>query len=71
MSGSVDTALGRRVREQRTRLGMSQEALAERAGLHPTFISLLETGKRSISVRRLIPLATALDTTASSLLKGM
>ena len=43
-------AFGRRVRELRDRLGVSQEQLAERADLHWTYISDVERGKRGPSL---------------------
>ena len=36
---------GERVRELRTKKGLSQEELAELSGLHRTYISSLELGK--------------------------
>lgn len=53
--------LGRRARERRVELGLSQEALAERAGLHRTYISSLEQGHRNIATLNLVRLAHALD----------
>ncbi|MCK6530604.1 helix-turn-helix domain-containing protein [Myxococcota bacterium] len=56
------------VREARLRAGLSQEALAELAGLHRTYISLLERGQRSPSVEVVSVLAAALGTSASALI---
>lgn len=42
-----DLAAAKVVRAARTAAGLSQEALAEAAGLHRTYISLLERGRRS------------------------
>jgi len=41
---------GLSVKSRRTRLGISQEGLAERAGLHPTYVSDIECGKRNLSL---------------------
>src|SRR5436305_394748 len=41
---------GRRVRELRHMRGLSQEALAHRCGLHPTYIAGIEAGKRNPSL---------------------
>jgi transcriptional regulator with XRE-family HTH domain len=54
---------GRRVAAARVRAGRSQEALAELAGLHRTYISLLERGKREPSLDTLVALSRALDVT--------
>jgi transcriptional regulator with XRE-family HTH domain len=39
---------------------MSQEELADAAGLHPTHISLIESGKRSVRIETMERLAKAL-----------
>ena len=48
------------VRTQRKLLGLSQEQFAERCGLHRTYISALERGKRSISLKNIQLIADAL-----------
>jgi transcriptional regulator with XRE-family HTH domain len=50
----------RNLREARKRAGLSQELLAEKADLHPTYIGLLEREQRSISLVYLERLARAL-----------
>ncbi len=50
---------------------MSQEALAETAGLHPTFISNIERGYRVPSVPTLLRLAAGLGVAPSSLVDGL
>ena len=49
------------VRMYRTRLGLSQETVAFRAGLHRTYISAVERGKRSISLDNIQKIADALE----------
>lgn len=61
-------ALGQRVREARTRLGVSQEELAHRAGLHRTYVGSVERGERNISVGSLFTLADVLEVRATTLL---
>lgn len=59
--------LGHTIRRQRKAAGPSQEGLAERAGLHWTYISEIETGKRNISVGVLRRIADALGIRTSQL----
>lgn len=61
-------ALGEVIAEERRRADLSQEALAFRCKLHPTYISQLERGKKSPTVRVLGRIAAALGTTGSALL---
>jgi transcriptional regulator with XRE-family HTH domain len=60
--------MGRILAERRREIGMTQEMLAFRCGLHPTYISQLERGLKSPTVRVLRLVAEALDTRASALL---
>jgi transcriptional regulator with XRE-family HTH domain len=64
----LENAIGRVITTRRKRLGMSQEALAEAAGLHPTYIGLIERGLRCPSTRVLMSLAEGLDMKASNLM---
>ena len=63
--------VGRRVRELRTKAGLSQEDLAERAGLHRTYIGGIERGERNVGLLNLVRLARALSVRTSSLLEGV
>lgn len=44
--GDVQRALGKNLRLAREREGLTQEAVAERSGVHPTEVSRIESGKR-------------------------
>ncbi len=59
------------LREVRQERGLSQEELADRAGLHRTYISQVERGLKSPSLRSLEQIAQALDLPASALLRRM
>lgn len=49
------------LKKYRTSLGISQEAFAEKAGLHRTYISAIECGKRSIALDNVQKIADALE----------
>jgi transcriptional regulator with XRE-family HTH domain len=66
---SLDQQLGRVLAEARRRAGLSQEALAARAKLHPTYISQLERGLKSPTVRVLVTIANACGIKASDILR--
>ena len=51
---------GERIRLLRRRLGLSQEALAAKAGIHRTYMGGVERGERNISLKNIIRLAAAL-----------
>lgn len=60
-------AFGARVRDLRLELELSQEELAERAGLHRTYIGSVERGERNVSLTNVHKLARALGVTAAEL----
>jgi transcriptional regulator with XRE-family HTH domain len=59
--GEVEALARSRLRSLRTTLGYSLEELAERTNLSASTISRMETGKRTLSIDVLVPLATALQ----------
>jgi len=59
------------LRQLRQEKGLSQEELADRAGLHRTYISQIERGIKSPSLRSLERIARALDVQLSTLIKKM
>jgi transcriptional regulator with XRE-family HTH domain len=61
--------LGAAIRQRREAHGLSQEALAEKAHLHRTYISMVERAKRNISVAALDAIAEALALRPSQLLQ--
>ncbi len=73
MAPSMDNLYRRRmainVRAFRKKQGLSQEALAERADLHWTFISGVERCKYNVSLDSLVRLAKALELEPYELLK--
>lgn len=62
---------GRRVRENRQRLGISQETLATLSGVHWTFVGQVERGTRNLSLHNIIKLAGGLDVDPAVLVGGI
>ena len=63
--------LGSNVRKQRQGLGLSQEELADRAGLHRTYLGGIERGERNVGLLNLVKLARALKVAPSELLRDL
>jgi transcriptional regulator with XRE-family HTH domain len=60
--------LAKRVRELRDRKGISQERLGEIAGLHRTYIGMIERAEKNITLINLDKIARALGVKPSSLI---
>ncbi len=58
---------GSNLKKYRTELGMSQEAFAEKCGLHRTYISAVECYRRSIALENVQRIADALGIEAYKL----
>lgn len=56
------------VRRRRLELDLSQEELAERAGVHRTYVGMIERSEKNVTIYNIWRLACALDSTASELL---
>jgi len=63
--------LGDALRAHRKRIGISQERLAEKAGLSVVFISLLENGRRTVSVDSLLRIAKTLKVELKDLVEDV
>lgn len=61
-------AIGKVIRKRREAMGISQTELAERAGLHRTYINNIEGGSKNISIDSLKGIADALNTNISELM---
>lgn len=59
----VKIAIGKRVKELRNKLGISQEELADIAQLDRTYITSVERGRRNVSIVNIEKLANALKVT--------
>ena len=63
----VKKPFGSSVRAWRSRLGISQEELAGRAGLHRTYVCAIERGARNVSLESIQKLARALEISVAAL----
>ena len=65
--GQLRMQLAQRLRDLRAERHWSQEALAERVGLHRTYVSSVERGERNISIDNIERLAHGFDIPAADL----
>lgn len=66
---NIQHVVGRNVRQARQAVGLSQEALADKAGIDRTYVSGVERGVRNPTVIIVARLAEALDVAAADLLR--
>ena len=65
---TIKADFGASVKAQRVRLQLTQEELAERAGLHRTYITDIERGTRNLSLQSIERVARALELPLAALL---
>ncbi len=63
----IAKAVGQRIRNYRTKKGLSQEKLAELSGCHPTYIGQLERGEKNATLESVERIAVALGISLSKL----
>ena len=62
--------IGQRIIERRKKLGLTQEALAEKGDMTTQFVSYAESGKRAMRPENLKKISIALEVSADYLLTG-
>jgi len=67
---NVRQIFGQNLRRKRETLGISQEDLAEKAGLHRTYIGSVERAERNVSIDNMERLAVAVGSTIEQLLES-
>lgn len=68
---TIQVVFGKRVRELRLATGLSQEALAHKAGIDRTYMSGVERGVRNPSLKNIARIAKALDVGVAELMEGV
>lgn len=63
----IARTIGQRIRNYRTQKGLSQDKLAELAGVHPTYIGQLERGEKNATLESIERITTALQISLSAL----
>ena len=71
MNQKILEKFGKRVRTIRQKKKLSQKGLAEKAGLHRTFIGMIERGERNLTLKNIKKLADALKVDIIELFKGI
>ena len=68
MSKTTIEKFGEKVREERLKQGLSQEELASRAGVHRTYIGMIERAEKNITLENIEKVAKALKLNINELL---
>lgn len=61
---------GQRVREERMKLGLSQERLAAKAGVHRTYIGMIERAEKNITLENIEKICKALNLHIQDIFSG-
>ena len=69
MSKTILEKFGEKVREERHRRGLSQEELAARAGVHRTYIGMIERAEKNITLENIEKITKALGLKISDFFK--
>ncbi len=69
MAKTTLVKFGERVREERLKQGLSQEELAARAGVHRTYIGMIERAEKNITLANIEKIAKALGLPMENLVR--
>ncbi|MEZ4211236.1 MAG: helix-turn-helix transcriptional regulator [Candidatus Paceibacterota bacterium] len=67
MSKTTLEKFGEKVREERLKQGLSQEELATRAGVHRTYIGMIERAEKNITLANIEKIIKALNFSISEI----
>jgi transcriptional regulator with XRE-family HTH domain len=68
---NIALLIGKKIRSERIRQGLSQEKLAEIAGLHRTYIGMVERGEKNITLLNYVRISTAINLSLHELTSGL
>lgn len=71
MNNDPKIIVGKNIKLNRLKIGITQEKLAELSGLHRTYIGSIERGERNVSLLNITTIARALKVQPSSLLENI
>lgn len=69
MKKDILIQFGQKIRNERIKQGLSQEELADRAGMHRTYIGMLERAEKNITLTNIYKIAKALNLPITKLVK--
>ena len=67
MNTKILDRIGEQIRNIRKEKGLTQEYLAEKVGIHPTYVGKIESGKSNTSAMMLYKISRALGVTLSDI----
>ena len=67
----IAKSIGKRIRNYRNNLGLSQEKLAELSGCHPTYIGQIERGEKNATLESIDKISAALNIPLSKLFEKL
>ncbi len=68
MNKTILEKFGERIREERLKQNLSQEELASRAGVHRTYIGMIERAEKNITLENIEKIANALEISLDKLM---
>lgn len=71
MKREILVKFGEKVREERLKQNLSQEELATRAGVHRTYIGMIERAEKNITLENIKKIAKALNLHIEHLFKNL
>lgn len=68
---NLSVEIGQRIRSYRLQNGLNQEELAEKCGLHPTYIGQVERGEKNATIESISKIANGLSLSLSKLFENI